>query len=164
MWGESADHESLEIWSPPLSETVTNLPFIVYTVRAVELLRLLWRSEPDVQATLEAFYLIFAGFKVVTRSAKSQRKKMGKRNVQFEESIGDLEHENMGMPVVMNNENPLYGSSHAKILIIVLKALETGRNGRIFFWLGFLGTKRVELSWMTGITKRSDLKVKFESG
>ena len=66
---------------------------------------------------------------------------MGRRNVQFEESIGDLEHKNVGMPVVMNHKNPLYCSSHAKILIVVLKTLETGRNGRIFFWLGFLGTK-----------------------
>ena len=71
---------------------------------------------------------------------------MGRRDIQFEKSIGDLEHEDVRMPMVMNHENPLYGSSHAKILIIVLKALETGRNGRIFFWLSFLGTKKAEFS------------------
>ena len=36
--GESTNHKSLEIWSPPLSEAVSNLPLIVDTMRTIKLL------------------------------------------------------------------------------------------------------------------------------
>lgn len=44
----------------------------------------------------------------------------GDSDSQFKESIGDLEHENVGMTVVMNDEDAFYRSSHAVVFIIVL--------------------------------------------
>lgn len=45
----------------------------------------------------------------------------------------------MGMAVVMHDKDALYGTTHAKVLIVILKALQAGRNRGIFFRLSFLG-------------------------
>jgi hypothetical protein len=44
----------------------------------------------------------------------------------------------MRMTMVVNDKDAFYGTAHAKILIVVLQTLQTCRNARIFFWLGFL--------------------------
>lgn len=55
-------HESFEIRPPPLGQTVTNFPFVVDPVCAVELLGVPRRSETDVKLALEAVDFIFARF------------------------------------------------------------------------------------------------------
>lgn len=44
----------------------------------------------------------------------------GDGDLQFKEGIGDLKHENVGVTVVMNDEDAFYRSSHAVVFIIVL--------------------------------------------
>jgi hypothetical protein len=60
-------------------------------------------------------------------------------NSQFEKCIGDLQHEDMGMAVVVYNKDSFYGTAHSKVFIIVLQPLKAGRYGRVFLWLCFFG-------------------------
>lgn len=59
-------HERLKVGSPPLCQAVTDLPVVVHTVRRVELARIRRWRESLVQATLQTFDLVFAGFQVVS--------------------------------------------------------------------------------------------------
>ena len=61
-------------------------------------------------------------------------------DVQFEKCVRDLKHENVGVAVVVYDEDALDGAAHAKVLIIVLQTLQARRHGRILFWLSFLRT------------------------
>jgi len=45
------------------------------------------------------------------------------KNIQLEESVGDLKHKDVGMTVIMHDENTLDRASHAKVLIVILEAL-----------------------------------------
>lgn len=58
-------------------------------------------------------------------------------NSQFEKCIGNLQHEDMGMAVVVYNKNSFYGTAHSKVFIVVLKPLKASRHGRVFLWLSF---------------------------
>jgi hypothetical protein len=59
---------------------------------------------------------------------------------QFEKCIGDLEHENVWMTVIVYNQYSFYSSAHAEVFIVVLKTLQTSRDRRVFFWLSFFCT------------------------
>jgi hypothetical protein len=41
--------------------------------------------------------------------------------------------------MVVHDEDALYGAPHAKVFIVVLETLQTGRHRGVFFGLGFLG-------------------------
>jgi len=120
------DHKSFKIWSPPLGQTVTNFPFVVEAVGAVELLRVGRGSETVIQAFFQTLYFVLAGFEVVARSVE-----MGLHTFmhwimvysQFEKGIGDLEHEDMRMAMVVNDEDAFNGATHAIILVVVLQTL-----------------------------------------
>jgi hypothetical protein len=60
---------------------------------------------------------------------------------QLEKCIGDLQHEDMGVPMVVHDEDALDSPSHAKIFIVVLEALEARRDRGVLFWLGFFRAK-----------------------
>jgi len=60
--------------------------------------------------------------------------------IQFEEGIGDLEHEDMRVAVVVNNKNTLDGAAHAIILVVVLQTLQPGRDRGVLLGLGLFGT------------------------
>jgi hypothetical protein len=45
-----------------------------------------------------------------------------KEDVQFEEGVGDLEHEDVGVPLVVHDEDALGPPSHSKVLIVILEA------------------------------------------
>jgi hypothetical protein len=62
-------HERLEIGSPPLSQAISDLPFIIDAMRRVELLGLFWRGEPVVEPGFETVNLVFTGFEVVAGSS-----------------------------------------------------------------------------------------------
>jgi hypothetical protein len=57
---------------------------------------------------------------------------------QFEEGIGDLEHKDVRVPVVVDHKDTFDGPPHAKVLIIVFEPLQTCRHRRVFFWLRLL--------------------------
>jgi hypothetical protein len=40
--------------------------------------------------------------------------------LQFKEGVGDLEHQNVWMTVVMDNQHAFYGAAHAIIFIVIL--------------------------------------------
>lgn len=61
------------------------------------------------------------------------------KRIQLEERVSNLEHEDMRVTVVMHDENALHGATHAKVLIIVLKTLQTSGDRWIFFGLCLLG-------------------------
>jgi len=44
-------------------------------------------------------------------------------NIQFEECVGNLEHKDVRVTVIMYDENTLDCASHAKVLIVILEAL-----------------------------------------
>jgi hypothetical protein len=74
---------------------------------------------------------------------KERKKMIGKSwdvDIQFKKRICDLEHEDVWVAMIVNDEDALYCASHAGVFIVVLETLETGRDGGVFFWLGFFGT------------------------
>ena len=61
-------HESLEIGSPPLRKTVTDLPVVVDAMILVELLRTAWWRESIVQSFLQPLDFVFPWLEVVAGS------------------------------------------------------------------------------------------------
>jgi hypothetical protein len=59
--------------------------------------------------------------------------------LQFEEGVGDLEHEDVWVAVVMDDKDTFDCATHAIVLVIVLETLETGRDRGILLGLGLLG-------------------------
>jgi len=64
-------HERLKIGSPPLSETVSDFPLVVDTVRCIELFRFRGWGETLVQSTLEAVDVVFTRLEVVAWTARA---------------------------------------------------------------------------------------------
>lgn len=67
-----------------------------------------------------------------------------KWRLQLKERVRDLEHEDVGMTMIVHDKDTLYGATHTKVFIIVLKALEARRHRRVFFGLSFLGADNRE--------------------
>jgi hypothetical protein len=61
-------------------------------------------------------------------------------NAQLEERIGDLQHQYMRMPMIVDNEDALNRPPHAPVLIVVLQALQTRRDRRVFLRLRLFRT------------------------
>lgn len=59
-------------------------------------------------------------------------------DVQFEERVGNLEHEDVGVPVVVHNEDSFDRSPHTEVLIVVLQTLQACRHRWVFFGLRLL--------------------------
>ena len=70
-------------------------------------------------------------------------------DLQLEKCVGNLEHEDMRMAMVVHDQDTFYCSSHSKVFIVVLEALQTSRNRGILFRLGLFGAE----SWVV----RSDI-------
>jgi hypothetical protein len=58
-------------------------------------------------------------------------------HTQLEEGIRNLEHKDMRVAVIMDDENTLDRPTHTKILIVILEALKTRRDRGIFLRLCF---------------------------
>lgn len=63
--------------------------------------------------------------------------------LQLEESVGNLKHQNVGVVVLVADQDALRGPAHTMELIVLLQALQTGKHGRIFLRLSLLGAKGV---------------------
>ncbi len=120
MRWEERVHEGLKVRSPPLCEGVAYLPFVVHAL-ARELVA--YWCQTFVQTELEAFDLIVFGLEIVARSGK--RQPSGKRrsrkgsNLQFEESIRYLQHQDVRMVVFMAYEYTLARSPHAMLFVML---------------------------------------------
>lgn len=65
------------------------------------------------------------------------------RYLQLEECIRNLQHQHMGMVVLMTHQNALASPSHTMKAIVLFEALQPCQHRRILFWLRLLGTKGV---------------------
>jgi len=113
-------HERLEIRSPPLCKGIAYLPFVVYAL-ARELVAD-W-CQTFVQAELEALDLVVFSLEVVARSGERQpnckHQSQKGSNLQFEESIRYLQHQDVGMVVFMANQDSFASSAHAMLFIML---------------------------------------------
>jgi len=88
-------------------------------------------------------------------------------NVQLEKRVRNLEHQDMWVTMIMHNEDSFDGTTHTKILIVVLKALQSRRHGRILLRLRFFCARVYDLGSEGSACARNTtahLKVKFERG
>ena len=109
-------------------------------MRRVELARHGGRRETLVQPTLEALNLVFTGLEVVAWPIYSnyqllvsieygqlrrvvQPNQNELKDAQFEERVGDLEHEDVWVAVVVHDEDALDGAPHPEVFIVVLEPL-----------------------------------------
>jgi len=69
--------------------------------------------------------------------------------------------------MIMHNKDSLDGATHSKILIVILKALQSRRHGRVLLGLCLLRARIHNLELEVSAYARNTtahLKVKFESG
>jgi hypothetical protein len=87
------------------------------------------------------------------------------QGVQLKEGVGDLEHENVRVTMIVYDEDAFNCAAHSKILIVILETLKTSRDGWIFLRLCLFGTdSRMSAEGVRGACSDTHLKVKFERG
>ncbi len=113
-------------------------------MRRVELLRASRRRQSVVQQPLQTVNLVLAGLQVVPRpvlvSENAQKSTAG--DAQLEKRVGDLQHEYMRVPVVVDDEDALDGAPHSKVFIVILQPLQARRHRRVLLWLRLLRAER----------------------
>jgi len=118
-WKERV-HKGLKVRSPPLCKGVAYLPFVVHAL-ARELVA--YWCQTFIEAKLEALDLVIFGLEVVARSGKRQpngQRKVRERSIlQFEESIRNLQHQDVGMVVFVAYEYTLARSPHAMLFVML---------------------------------------------
>lgn len=68
---------------------------------------------------------------------------MRKRSyAQLEECVGNLEHQNVRVAVVVDKQDALNRAAHSTLIIVVLQPLQPCSNTGVFLRLRFLGRKR----------------------
>jgi hypothetical protein len=55
--------------------------------------------------------------------------------IQLEEGVCDLQHQYVGVIVLVADEDAFTGSTHAMFLVMFLQSLQTRKHRRIFLWL-----------------------------
>lgn len=104
-------HERLEIWPPPLRQRLANLP-LALCAYARELIA--HRRESLVQSGLETFDLFVLGSQIITW--------------QLKKGIGDLQHQDVRVIVLMADEDTFAGATHAVLVVMLFQALEAREN------------------------------------
>ena len=113
-------HESFEVRSPPLRKRVAYLPVVVDPFTA-ELRS--YGPESLGKARLEAVDLVVFGFEVVSGPAGVSNgfcDTWEERAVQFEEGIGNLQHEDVRMVVLMAHQYTFTRPPHAIFFVVFL--------------------------------------------
>lgn len=119
-------HEGLEIRSPPLRKRITNLPLLINAL-TTELRTN--RCQTLIQSHLEPLNLIIVFFEVVSR--------------QLEEGIGDLQHQDVRMIVLVADEDAFAGAAHTMDIVVLFETLEARQDRGVFFWLRLFGAEGV---------------------
>ena len=65
------------------------------------------------------------------------------KNIQLEECVRDLQHENVGVVVLVADQNAFTCSSHAMFLVVFFKSLQSSKHRGVFFWLAIFRAERV---------------------
>lgn len=69
-------------------------------------------------------------------------------NGQFEECIGNLQHQDVRMVMLMADQYSFARPSHAMQLVVLLQPLQSRNDRRVFFRLIFLGAEGVVAQWV----------------
>ena len=64
-------------------------------------------------------------------------------NVQLEERVGNLQHQNVWVVVFVADQDTLAGSAHAMFHVVLFQSLQACKHRRILFWLVLFGTEGV---------------------
>jgi hypothetical protein len=144
-------HERLKVGPPPLRQSISDFPVLVDALAAE--LSAYW-SQSFIESLFEAVNLFVFGFEVVSwpgieamsvqlSTLHSNRYHSRGRDIQFEERVCNLQHQNMRMVVLVTDEDPLTGPPHPMLLIVLFQSSKTGQHRRIFLGLCFFGAKCV---------------------
>lgn len=66
-----------------------------------------------------------------------------KDNIQFEKGVRNLQHQNVGMVVLVADQDALAGSTHAMSNVVLFQSLQTCKHRGVLFWLMFFGAEGV---------------------
>jgi len=86
------------------------------------------RGQAFIQPPLQTVDLVLTRFEIVPRPAvlRDKRRSYSKMlGLQLEKRVRDLQHEDMGMTVIVHDEDTFNSPPHSKIFIVVLQTLET---------------------------------------
>lgn len=119
-------HKRLEIRPPPLRQRIPNLPLLIHALPTK--LRA-HRRQSFIQPFFEPRDLFVFRLEVVAG--------------EFEERVGDLQHEDVGVVVFVADEDAFASAPHAVLGVVFFEALEAREDGGIFFWLGLFGAECV---------------------
>ena len=82
-------------------------------------------------------------FQRISFSHSTDQTGQGRKHIQFEEGIRDLQHEDVRVVVLVADEDALAGPSHSVLVIVLLEPLQSCEDRWVFFWLRLLGAERV---------------------
>jgi hypothetical protein len=123
--GNEGVHEGLEVSPPPLRKTIPDLP----VAGLFALAQSSHGSQPLVQTNLKAIDLRIIRLQVIAWK--------------LEKGIGDLEHQYMGVVVLVADENALAGAAHAVKTVMLLEPLKSRQHGWVLLRLGLLDAEGV---------------------
>ena len=123
--GDERVHEGLEVGPPPLGETVADLPIggLLALADPTD------GGEALVEAGLETLDLLVLGAQVVAG--------------QLEEGVGDLQHQDVRVVVLVADEDALAGAPHAVRVVMLLQPLQPRDHRRVLLGLRLLDAERV---------------------
>lgn len=125
MRGHEGVHEGLEVGAPPLGKAVADVP----VAGGLAVSQAADRGQALVEPGLETNELVVVGLQVIAG--------------QLEESVGDLEHQDVRVVVLVADENALAGPSHAVFIVVLLEPPEPRDNGGVLLRLRLFDAKCV---------------------
>lgn len=125
MCRDEGVHEGLEVRSPPLRQTIANLPI----AGLLALAQPTDRGQPLVQPRFEAVDLLVLGSQVVAR--------------ELEEGVRNLEHQDVRVVVLMADEDALARAAHAMDIVVLLESLQSRNDRWVLLGLRLLDAERV---------------------
>lgn len=123
--GDEGVHEGLEVGAPPLGQAVADLPVAL----GLAVAQAADGREAVVEAVLEALDLVVLGLEVVPG--------------QLEEGVGDLEHQDVRVVVLVAHEDALAGAAHAVLVVVLREALQARLHAGVLLGLRLLDAKGV---------------------
>lgn len=125
MGGDEGVHEGLEIGPPPLGETVADLPVsgLLALADSTD------GGEALIEAGLEAVDLLVLGAQVVAG--------------QLEEGVGDLQHQDMRVVVLVAHQYAFTGAPHPVRAVVLLQPLQARDHRGVLLRLRLLDAERV---------------------
>lgn len=72
-------------------------------------------------------------------------------HIQLEEGVGNLQHEDMRVVVLMADQDAFTGTAHTMLCVVFFEPLQARQHRGVFFWLAILGAEcvvaqRIELN------------------